>query len=85
MIASTLLTALAFLLHCGVGAAGNLVSEDRIKVFLFAAPAFWQEVAVDAYKNACVNLDNNLFVGQHIASRTYTHNETGSMEQHSQY
>jgi hypothetical protein len=77
MLASTLFAALAFSLHCGIGAAGNLVSDDRIKVFLFAAPAFWQEVAIDAYKDACVNLDNNLFVYQLISLWHCTHIETG--------
>jgi hypothetical protein len=42
--------------------AEDLVREDRIKVFLYAAPAFWQEVGVDAYKDICTNLGNNLYV-----------------------
>jgi hypothetical protein len=48
----------------GVGwaATEDAVREDRIKVFLFAAPAFFSEVAVDGWKDACVSLDNNLFV-----------------------
>jgi hypothetical protein len=44
------------------GASDDLVGDDRIKVFLFAKPAFWSEVAVDAYNNVCIDLDNNLFV-----------------------
>jgi hypothetical protein len=37
-----------------------LVASDRIKVFLFAAPAFHAEVGVDLKNNTCLSLDNNL-------------------------
>ncbi|KAF1998761.1 hypothetical protein P154DRAFT_243824 [Amniculicola lignicola CBS 123094] len=49
----------------GVGwaASEDTVREDRIKVFLFAEPAFFSEVAVDGWKDACVSLDNNLIDG----------------------
>ena len=55
-------TSLLVALSLSGAAAGSFVSPDRIKVFLFAAPAFWQEVAIDAYKNVCIDLDNNLYV-----------------------
>ncbi|KAF2107806.1 hypothetical protein BDV96DRAFT_505414 [Lophiotrema nucula] len=38
-------------------------NEARVKVYLFAQPAFYSQVAVDAYKHACVSLDNNLIDG----------------------
>lgn len=56
-------SSLLILALSGVASAG-FVSPDRIKVFLFAAPAFWQEVAIDAYKNVCIDLDNNLIDGR---------------------
>ena len=40
--------------------ANDLVSDNRIKVFLFASPGFWSTSAIDAYKDACAHLDNNL-------------------------
>jgi hypothetical protein len=42
--------------------ADDAVSENRIKVFLFAEPAFYSEVQVDAVNNTCVSLQNNLCV-----------------------
>lgn len=63
MLLATVYKALVFAILCGIGAATeDLVREDRIVVFLFAAPAFWKEVTINAYKNACIHLDNNLFV-----------------------
>jgi hypothetical protein len=70
MFFSTLHVVLALLFSCNFGAAKDiaedlaedLVREDRIKVFLYAAPAYWREVAVDAYKDTCTTLTNNLFV-----------------------
>ncbi|KAH7131842.1 hypothetical protein B0J11DRAFT_428007 [Dendryphion nanum] len=64
MRAQAILSTAGLLALYAQGAAGGLVSNDRIKVFLFAAPAFWQEVAVDAYKNVCIDLDNNLIDGR---------------------
>jgi len=46
----------------GQVAADDAVSENRIKVFLFAEPAFYAEVQVDAVNNTCVSLQNNLYV-----------------------
>ena len=43
-------------------AANDAVNENRIKVFLFAEPAFYSEVQVDAANNTCVTLQNNLYV-----------------------
>ncbi|KAF2877273.1 hypothetical protein BDV95DRAFT_481777 [Massariosphaeria phaeospora] len=40
--------------------ADDPVTEGRIKVFLFASPAFFAEVAVDAQRDKCVSLYNNL-------------------------
>ncbi|PSN69348.1 hypothetical protein BS50DRAFT_464356, partial [Corynespora cassiicola Philippines] len=51
-------------LFAGSVVAGDVISGNRIKVFLFAAPAFFSEVAVDAYNNTCVSLDNNLIDGR---------------------
>lgn len=68
MVFPTLLVVLAFLFSCMFGVATeiaeaeDLVREDRIKVFLYAAPAYWREVAVDGYKDTCTALTNNLFV-----------------------
>ncbi|KAF2125228.1 hypothetical protein P153DRAFT_325808 [Dothidotthia symphoricarpi CBS 119687] len=42
----------------------DLISASRIKVQLFAAPAFLSEVSVDAYSNICLSLDNNLIDGR---------------------
>ncbi|KAF1913443.1 hypothetical protein BDU57DRAFT_522343 [Ampelomyces quisqualis] len=50
------------LLSAGLAAADDLVTKGRIKVQLFAAPAFVSEVSVDAYDNQCLSLDNNLCV-----------------------
>jgi hypothetical protein len=51
---------------CGLGATtldnNHFVDDYHIKVFLFAHPAFWSQVAVDAPKDICVDLDNNLLV-----------------------
>jgi hypothetical protein len=54
-------TALALLIS-GLAAADDLVTKQRIKVQLFAAPAFVSEVSVDAYHMQCLSLDNNLYV-----------------------
>jgi len=43
-----------------VATAGDMIADNRIKVQLFAAPAFFSEVSVDAYNNQCLSLDNNL-------------------------
>ena len=54
---------LSILLLCaGIAAADDLVVKGRIKVQLFAAPAFVSEVSVDAYHNQCLSLDNNLYL-----------------------
>jgi hypothetical protein len=50
------------LLSASLAAADDLVTKQRIKVQLFAAPAFVSEVSVDAYHNQCLSLDNNLCV-----------------------
>ena len=55
-------TSLVLLVLFGSAAADDAVREDRIKTFLFAMPAFFSEVAVDAPNNTCVSLDNNLSV-----------------------
>jgi hypothetical protein len=54
-------TASAFLALIGLAAADDLVTKGRIKVQLFAAPAFVSEVSVDAYNDQCLSLDNNLY------------------------
>ncbi|KAH8701411.1 hypothetical protein GQ44DRAFT_717653 [Phaeosphaeriaceae sp. PMI808] len=41
-----------------------MVTRTRIKVQLFASPAFVSEVSVDAYDNQCLSLDNNLIDGR---------------------
>lgn len=68
MFLSTLFATLSLLIThsfgATTGATDELVRDDRIKVFLYAAPAFWQEVAVDAFKDTCTDLDNNLFVSK---------------------
>jgi hypothetical protein len=46
----------------GTAAAGDIITSLRIKVQLFAAPAFFSEVSVDAYNNLCLSLDNNLYL-----------------------
>jgi hypothetical protein len=51
------------LLFCAsVALADDIITKGRIKVQLFAAPAFVSEVSVDAYDKQCVSLDNNLYV-----------------------
>jgi hypothetical protein len=50
------------LLLSGLALADDLVTKGRIKVQLFAAPAFVSEVSVDAYHMQCLSLDNNLYV-----------------------
>jgi hypothetical protein len=47
---------------CTAASADDTVSETRIKVFLFAEPAFYSQVQVDAVNNTCVSLQNNLYV-----------------------
>jgi hypothetical protein len=58
----------AILALVGLAAADDLVTKQRIKVQLFAAPAFVSEVSVDAYHMQCLSLDNNLCV-RHPPSR----------------
>lgn len=65
------LTVAVLLVFWRVAAGQVFVSEDRIKVFLFASTAFWSEVAVDAYKNACIDLDNNLYAFYIYSLRLY--------------
>jgi hypothetical protein len=49
------------LLACAsVATASDMIAPNRIKVQLFAAPAFFSEVSVDAYDGQCLSLDNNL-------------------------
>jgi hypothetical protein len=55
----------ASLFFLGLCAADDLVTKGRIKVQLFAAPAFVSEVSVDAYDKLCVSLDNNLYLTTH--------------------
>jgi hypothetical protein len=55
-------TAALALLISGLVVADDLVTKQRIKVQLFAAPAFVSEVSVDAYHMQCLSLDNNLYV-----------------------
>lgn len=54
-------TALLLLLCVLIATADDIVTKGRIKVQLFAAPAFVSEVSVDAYNNQCLSLDNNLY------------------------
>jgi hypothetical protein len=49
------------LLLATLTAADDIVTKARIKVQLFAAPAFVSEVSVDAYHMQCLSLDNNLY------------------------
>lgn len=56
----SLVTFLSVLACANVAIAGDIVTNFRIKVQLFAAPAFFSEVSVDAYNNQCLSLDNNL-------------------------
>jgi hypothetical protein len=59
---SSILPAAILLALPGLASADDLVTKGRIKVQLFAAPAFVSEVSVDAYHNQCLSLDNNLYV-----------------------
>lgn len=52
------------ILGASLAAADDLVTKTRIKVQLFAGPAFVSEVSVDAYDKQCLSLDNNLYVGK---------------------
>lgn len=52
---------LLLLLSATLASADDLVTKTRIKVQLFAGPAFVSEVSVDAYDKACLSLDNNLY------------------------
>ncbi|KAH6611869.1 hypothetical protein C7974DRAFT_370004 [Boeremia exigua] len=54
----------SFLACANVATAGDMIVKNRIKVQLFAAPAFFSEVSVDAYNNQCLSLDNNLIDGR---------------------
>jgi hypothetical protein len=55
------LVVLPSLLACAnVAIASDMIAPNRIKVQLFAAPAFFSEVSVDAYDGQCLSLDNNL-------------------------
>jgi hypothetical protein len=65
------LPALAVFLVAGLAAADDLVTKTRIKVQLFAAPAFVSEVSVDAYHMQCLSLDNNLYVGHFMEEIRY--------------
>ncbi|KAF9693949.1 hypothetical protein EKO04_008071 [Ascochyta lentis] len=59
------LAILSSILACAnVAIAGDIITNFRIKVQLFAAPAFFSEVSVDAYNNQCLSLDNNLIDGR---------------------
>jgi hypothetical protein len=80
-----LATVLAGLSLSVYGASDDLVGNDRIKVFLFAKPAFWSEVAVDAYNNVCIDLDNNLFVFSNRWEGGNINAATGSTEKCNQY
>jgi hypothetical protein len=58
---SSPLAILSSVLACAnVATASDMIADNRIKVQLFAAPAFFSEVSVDAYNNQCLSLDNNL-------------------------
>ncbi|ORY05812.1 hypothetical protein BCR34DRAFT_42653 [Clohesyomyces aquaticus] len=61
MLPTALLTCLAFVWF-GVVGANN--ANDVIRVFLFAAPAFFQASEVDAPNGVCVSLMNNLIDGR---------------------
>lgn len=57
----SILAILSSVLACAnVAIASDMIADNRIKVQLFAAPAFFSEVSVDAYNNQCLSLDNNL-------------------------
>lgn len=56
-------TTVLMVLGATLVSADDLVTKTRIKVQLFAGPAFVSEVSVDAYDKLCLSLDNNLFVG----------------------
>ncbi|KAF2995058.1 hypothetical protein E8E13_001803 [Curvularia kusanoi] len=59
------LAILPSLLACAhVASASDMIAPNRIKVQLFAAPAFFSEVSVDAYDGQCLSLDNNLIDGR---------------------
>ncbi|KAH7382367.1 hypothetical protein DE146DRAFT_668606 [Phaeosphaeria sp. MPI-PUGE-AT-0046c] len=55
---------LLMLLSATLTSADDLVTKTRIKVQLFAGPAFVSEVSVDAYHKQCLSLDNNLIDGR---------------------
>jgi hypothetical protein len=59
-IMRALSSAALLLMSATLAAADDLVTKGRIKVQLFAAPAFVSEVSVDAYNDQCLSLDNNL-------------------------
>lgn len=66
---SSLLFALAIALYVTLVSSSDqyqnpddAVLEGRIKVWLYAYPAYFKGVMVDAYKDACISLDNNLYV-----------------------
>jgi len=61
ILPSTSTSTLLVLLCAALAAADDIVTKGRIKVQLFAAPAFVSEVSVDAYNNQCLSLDNNLY------------------------
>jgi hypothetical protein len=65
-LAPTTTAAALLLLLCGIASADDIVTKNRIKVQLFAGPAFVSEVSVDAYHNQCLSLDNNLYVLPHM-------------------
>ncbi|KAF2746370.1 hypothetical protein M011DRAFT_404765 [Sporormia fimetaria CBS 119925] len=68
MLGLNTLVAWLYLLSCsfaeGFVRPEDLVREDRIKVFLYAQPAFWEEVAIDAIKDTCAHLTNSLIDGR---------------------
>jgi hypothetical protein len=59
------------LLYASIALADDIITKGRIKVQLFAAPAFVSEVSVDAYDKQCVSLDNNLHVATSPNSLEY--------------
>lgn len=59
------LAIIASMLACvSIATADDMIANNRIKVQLFAAPAFFSEVSVDAYNSQCLSLDNNLIDGR---------------------
>jgi hypothetical protein len=60
MRGSPLAILLSVLACANVAVADDMIANNRVKVQLFAAPAFFSEVSVDAYNNQCLSLDNNL-------------------------